>query len=357
MAKIAVIHHDDFRKYDLGPNHPFRGNRYECLGEVFGHESIKSRKADITFVRPKPADDQWIRMAHGEDYIDFIEALDSEGGTLTLDTPVPPGLYQVAKLFAGANILAGRLIAEDIFRRVIVLGLGAHHAGYDFGGGFSMINDIAVMIEYLRENYGIKKIALFDFDAHCGDGTQDIYYRDSGVLCFDFHQDPLTIFPGRGFPYQIGLGEGKGYTVNMPFPQASTDRDLMLAFSEICLPIAQEFQPEVIVANGGLDAHYGDPISGLNLSSKGYFTLLNEIGNLAKQVCQDKMMLILGGSYDARIVPVGWLASVSSMIEIEDVAFEEPLDAPEYSEAASAAAAEMIETVRQIHKTYWRSLD
>ena len=88
-------------------------------------------------------------------------ALDSEGGTLTLDTPVPAGLYSVAKLFAGANILAGRLIAEDIFKRVVVLGLGAHHAGYDFGGGFCMITDIAVMIEYLRENYGIKKIAIF----------------------------------------------------------------------------------------------------------------------------------------------------------------------------------------------------
>ncbi len=356
MAKLAVIHHDDFRKYDLGPNHPFRGNRYDCLAQVFSHESITERKGDITFVRPKPADDRWIRLAHGEDYIDFLEALDNDGGTLTLDTPVPAGLYSVAKLFAGANILAGRLIAEDIFSRVIVLGLGAHHAGYDFGGGFCLINDIAVMIEYLRENCGIKKIALFDFDAHCGDGTQDIYYDDSDILCFDFHQDPMTIFPGRGFPYQIGLGEGKGYTVNMPFPIGSVDTDLLRAFNEICLPIAREFQPEIIVANGGLDAHYGDPISGLNLSSTGYFTLFNEIGSLAKQVCEDKMILILGGSYDTRIVPVGWLASISAMIGIEEVALEEPLAPPEYSETASAAAALMIETVKQVQRTYWRSL-
>lgn len=357
MAKIAVIHHDDFRKYDLGPNHPFRGNRYDCLAQVLRHESIKERKDDITFVRPKPADDRWIKLAHGGDYIEFLEDLDSDGGTLTLDTPVPAGLYSVAKLFAGANILAGRLIAEEIFRRVLVLGLGAHHAGYDFGGGFCLINDIAVMIEYLRENYGIKKIALFDFDAHCGDGTQDIYYNDNNILCFDFHQDPMTIFPGKGFPYQIGLGEGKGYTVNMPFPTGSMDNDFIRAFNEICLPIAEEFQPELIVANGGLDAHHGDPISGLSLSSKGYFTLFNLIGKMAEQLCQDKMILILGGSYETRIVPVGWLASISAMIGIEEVHLEEPTAAPEHSETASAEAAHMIATVKQVQKTYWRSLE
>ena len=356
MAKLAIIYHDDFRDYDLGPDHPFRGNRYDRLPQVLKYEGIAAKKAEITFLRPKPAPDEAIRWAHGDDYIDFIESLDRDGGTLTLDTPVPPGLYGVAKLFSGANILAGRLLAEGFFRRVLVLGLGAHHAGYDFGGGFCLINDIAVMIEHLRKNYGTKRIALFDFDAHCGNGTQDIYYDDPAVLCFDFHQDPLTFFPGSGFAYQIGLGEGKGYTVNLPFPPGSADEDFLLAFNEICLPLVQEFQPEIIVANGGLDAHFADPLSGLNLSARGFFRLLTAIGNLAKQVCGDHLILILGGSYDSRIVPVGWLAAISAMLDLEEVHLEEPLAAPAPSATAGILAAQMIRTVKQIQKSYWRGL-
>lgn len=261
--KTAIIYHDDFRKYDFGPKHPFRGDRYNHLPEVFGHEAIASHKSDVTFVKPKPAKDENIRAVHGEDYLNFIERMDERGVLLTLDTPIPPGLYRIAKLFAGANILAGRLVAEEIFKRVIVLGLGAHHAGYDFGGGFCMINDIAVMIEYLRHNYNLKRIMTIDYDAHCGEGTQDIYYHSPDVLCLDLHQDPMTLFPGKGFAYQIGLGKGKGYTVNIPLPQGSSDEDYILAFNEIFLPIATEFQPEIIIANGGLDAHFADPLSQL----------------------------------------------------------------------------------------------
>jgi acetoin utilization protein AcuC len=356
MAKIAVIYHDDFCKYALGPTHPFTGKRYDHLGEVFGHGAIMARKEDITFLRPKPAEDKAIRSVHGDDYIDFIESLNSDGGILTLDTPVPAGLYSTAKLFAGANILAGRLIAEGFFRRVLVLGLGAHHAGYDFGGGFCIINDIAVMIEYLRKAYGTRRVALFDFDAHCGNGTQDIYYGDPGVLCFDFHQDPLTFFPGSGYDYQIGAEQGKGFTVNLPFPEGSAEEDFLLAFHEVCVPVVEEYKPEILVAVGSLDAHYGDPLSGLHVSNKGFFRLLSAIGDLAKQVCEDKFIVILGGSYDSRIIPGGWLAIVSALLEIQDVELAEAIKAPVPSDTASTIAAHMIKRVKNIQKAYWKDL-
>lgn len=121
--KTAIIYHDDFRRYDFGPNHPFRGDRYDHLPEVFEHEAIAGKKSDITIIKPKSAEDEYIRAVHGEDYLNFIEGIDKKGGMITLDTPIPPGLYKIAKLFAGANILAGRVIAEEIFKRVIVLGL------------------------------------------------------------------------------------------------------------------------------------------------------------------------------------------------------------------------------------------
>ena len=351
--KTAVIFHEDFRKYDLGPNHPLRGDRYNHLPEVFGNDAIAARKSNITFIKPKPAADEFIGAVHGEDYLRFIEMMNKSGGALTLDTPIPPGLYSIAKLFAGANILAGRLIAEDLFRRVVVLGLGSHHAGYDFGGGFCMINDIAVMIEYLRNNYNIKRIMTIDYDAHCGEGTQDIYYHDPDVLCLDLHQDPMTLFPGKGFAYQVGLGKGKGYTVNIPLPQGSSDEHFITAFNKICIPIATQFQPEIIIANGGLDAHFADPLSQLNLSLEGYFRLMTSIVNLSQQLCDNKLILIVGGGYGLGAVPSGWVAMISAMIGIDKIEITEPVEPPEHSEVAEKQAMEMIRNVKRIQKTYW----
>lgn len=354
--KTAVIYHEDFRKYDLGPNHPLRGDRYRHIPEVFENDAIKTKQSDIAFIKPKPAADEFVDAVHGEDYLRYIKKMNENGGSLSPDTPIPPGLYDVAKLFAGANILGGRLIAEDISRRVIVLGLGAHHAGYDFGGGFCMINDIAVMIEYLRKHYNIKRIMTIDYDAHCGEGTQDIYYRDPDVLCLDFHQDPMTLFPGKGFAYQIGLGKGKGRTINMPFPPASSDQDYTLAFNEICVPIAAEFQPDIIVANGGLDAHFADPLSQVNLSLKGYFRLMTSIVKLSHQLSNDRLILIMGGGFGPGAVPSGWITMISAMLDIEEVNISDPVEPPGYSEEAGKQSRDMIRKVKMIQKTYWKNL-
>lgn len=293
---------------------------------------------------------------HGADYIDFIESLNKRGGPLTVDTPIPPGLYNIARIFAGANILAGKLVAEDSYRRVVVLGLGGHHAGYDFGGGFCLINDIAIMVEYLRNHYRINKFMLIDYDAHCGDGTQDIYYYDPNILCLDFHQDPLTLFPGKGFSEQIGLKSGKGYTVNIPFPPGASDRDYLSVFNDIFIPIATEFRPEIIIANGSLDAHFSDPMCQLNLSLKGYFEIMSSIVSLSKQLCDGQVILILGGGYEPRVIPLGWVAMISAMFEIKEIDLPEPVKPPEHSEAVRKQVNDMISRVKKIHAKYWKRL-
>lgn len=356
IIKTAIIYHEDFRKYDFGSHHPFRGSRYQSILQVIGHEAIKAKSSELTFVKPKPAPDEEIRAVHGADYIDFLESLNEKGGILTLDTPIRPGLYNIAKLFAGANILAGRLIAENIFQRAVVLGLGAHHAGFDFGGGFCLINDIAVMIEYLRSHCRIKKILVIDYDAHCGDGTQNIYYYDPHVLCLDFHQDPLSLYPGKGFPEQIGLKGGKGYTVNIAFPPGASDNDYIRVFNEIFVPIAIEFHPEIIVANGGLDAHFLDPLSQLSLSLRGYFQIMSAIVTLSKQICNGKVILILGGGYEPRVLALGWLAMIAAMLEVKEIDLPEPVQPPVSSGVVSKQVNDMIGRVKKIQKKYWKYL-
>lgn len=351
--KTAIIYHEDFSKYDFGPNHPFRGSRYRHISRVFSHQAVAAKSQAITFVRPKPAADEEIRRVHGADYIDLAVSLNEKGGLRTLDTPVRPGMYDLARLFAGANILAGRLITGGVFNRAIVLGLGAHHAGFDYGGGFCIINDIAVMVEYLRKHCGVKKILIFDYDAHCGDGTQNIYYRDPDVLVVDFHQDPLSLFPFKGFPAQIGLAGGKGRTVNVAFPPGAADGDYIAAFNEIAVPVCEQFQPEIIIANGALDAHFLDPMSRLNLSLQGYYWIAAALVELAKRVCGGKMMLIMGGSYEEKVLPAGWLAMISAVLEIRDIDLPEAAGPPSPSQAVSGQVNEMIGKVKKIHRKYW----
>ncbi|GAB6906704.1 conserved hypothetical protein [Desulfosarcina cetonica] len=354
--KTAIVFHDDFRKYALGSDHPFTGERYKHLPEVFGHKDLSARKSEITFMRPKPADEACIEAVHGEQYLGFIRGINETGGMITLDTPIPPGLYDIARLFAGANILAGRLIAENMVRRVVVPGLGAHHAGYDFGGGFCMINDIAVMIEYLRKYYPVQKIMAIDYDAHCGDGTQDIYYDCPDVLCVDLHQDPMTLFPGKGFAYQIGVDAGQGHTINLPMPPGASDEDFMRAFQEVILPVAMDFAPDLIVANGGLDAHVDDPLSQLRLSINGFQQMMRSIADLSQKVCDSRLILILGGGYNPKVVPAAWTAMISAMLGGPKSNVTASTAPPAFDPAIGRQVGEMVQEVKRIQRPYWPCL-
>jgi len=113
----------------------------------------------------------------------------------------------------GGAIEAGRAIYEGEINRAVALGNGYHHAGRNYGGGFCLFNDIAMLVEYLRKK--LKRILILDYDVHFGNGTSDIYFSDPHILFISLHQDPRTIYPGTGFIEQIGRGEGEGYNVNV----------------------------------------------------------------------------------------------------------------------------------------------
>ncbi len=356
MKKKALIYHSDFRKYEFGPDHPLKGDRYKELTEVFASSHIQRQKGDLTFVKPKPATSEDVKLVHSSDYIRLVETLNDKGGFLSRDTPFHPGLYDTARLFAGAEILAGRLVVENLFQRAIVLGGVGHHAGYDFGGGFCIINDMAIAVEYLRRNYNQSKILILDVDAHCGNGTQNIYYDSSNVLCIDMHEDPLSLYPGTGFPEQIGLKKGKGYTVNIPFPPGSGDEDYMCAFDKICKPIILEFQPQIIFVFGGADTHFADPLTHLNLTLTGIYDLMKLISGLADDTCGGKVVLSLGASFAPKILNPSWQVMISAMLGIQDVKSSEPYEIPEKVKRIHDLVQQMISRVINIQKKYWKNL-
>jgi len=150
-----------------------------------------------------------------------------------------------------------------------------HHAMRVVHGarGFCNINIEAIMIEYIRQAYGVKKVAIVDTDCHHGDGTQDIYWHDPNTLFISIHQDGRTLYPGSGFPHELGGPTAIGYTLNYPLPPNTSEEGFLYTIEQVILPILKEFQPEIIVNSAGQDNHFSDPITNMNFSAQGYARL------------------------------------------------------------------------------------
>ena len=179
---------------------------------------------------------------------------------------------------AGGAIKAARMVMEKrVDRAFALVRPPGHHAMKSVHGnrGFCNINNEAIMIEYMRDRYGVRKIAVVDTDCHHGDGTQDIYWNDPGVLYISIHQDGRTLYPGSGHVDEFGGPGAAGKTVNIPLPPRTGDEGILYAIDEMVLPIIRDFGPEIIVNSAGQDNHYTDPITNMNFSARGY-AMLNE---------------------------------------------------------------------------------
>jgi hypothetical protein len=139
--------------------------------------------------------------------------------------------------------------------------------------GFCNVNIEAIMIEYLRKAYGVKKVAIVDTDCHHGDGTQDIYWHDPNTLFISIHQDGRTLYPGSGSVNELGGPNAAGTTINIPLPPHTSDEGFLYVVKEVVLPILNDFQPELVVNSAGQDNHYSDPITDMNFTARGYAEL------------------------------------------------------------------------------------
>jgi acetoin utilization deacetylase AcuC-like enzyme len=150
-----------------------------------------------------------------------------------------------------------------------------HHAHRVVHGarGFCNVNIEAIMIEYLREAYGVKKVAIVDTDCHHGDGTQDIYWHDPNTLFISIHQDGRTLYPGSGSLNELGGPNAAGTTINIPLPPHTSDQGFLYVVKEVVLPILNAFQPELVVNSAGQDNHYSDPITDMSFTARGYAEL------------------------------------------------------------------------------------
>jgi len=175
----------------------------------------------------------------------------------------------------GAKTIGMAVMDKKIEHGFALVRPPGHHAMRVVHGarGFCNINIEAIMIEFLRRAYGIKRVAVVDTDCHHGDGTQDIYWHDPHTLFISIHQDGRTLYPGSGFLDEMGGPNATGTTVNIPLPPNTSEEGFLHVMENVVLPILDDFKPQLVVNSAGQDNHYSDPITNMNFSAQGYARL------------------------------------------------------------------------------------
>jgi len=347
--------HEKFRLYDLGEGHPFRGDRFANTMRFFESQGLLGL-SEIFLVEPQPASKEDLLRVHDESYVDLIFRLAKESKPYDIETPVSPEILKGALLIVGGALECSKAVYEGKVKRAVSLGGGYHHAGRNYGGGFCLFNDIAVLVEYLRANYDVKRFLILDYDVHFGNGTSDIYYRDPTVLYISLHQDPCTIYPGTGFVWQIGEGKGEGYNVNVPLPPRTGDSTYLHALNEILVPLAEEFKPEIIIANGGSDSHFADMLGDLSLTIKGFFEISRLIKETAERVCGGKLVLMPGSGYNPKVLPLCWYALVAGVVGLEEIDVKDPYNPPQEPPFCRKKVESTIDKLKSLLKKKWACL-
>ncbi|MBS7633114.1 histone deacetylase [Candidatus Bathyarchaeota archaeon] len=350
--KVAIAFHEKMRQYDLGEGHPYRGDRFENAIAFFKSQGLFSLPS-VLEIKPQPASQEDLLRVHEKTYVERIFRLAEEGRAYDFETPVSEKILEAALLVTGAALDCGRYVFEGKVQRAVALGGGYHHAGRGYGGGFCLFNDIAVLIEFLRAKYGLKRFLVLDYDVHFGNGTSDIYYGDPSVLYISVHQDPCTLYPGKGFIHEVGEGAGEGFNVNLPMPPGTGDGSYLYALEEVFVPLAEEFKPNVIIGNGGSDPHFADSLGDLNLSTQGFFRLSSLIRETAERVCGGRLVLMVGSGYNPLVLPPCWYALVAGVVGLKEIAVEEQFPIQQEPLHCRRVVEKTVDELKRLLRKYW----
>jgi acetoin utilization deacetylase AcuC-like enzyme len=295
---MYIIYDDFYLKHSNGPSHPENENRLIAIKEALDRWEFRDK---IIFKKPSPAENIQIEMVHDRYYIQQIMDLSVKGSISYLDpdTGVTEYTYKCALLAAGGCFKGLDLIfgpkAECSSFFAVVRPPG-HHASRDRGSGFCIFNNVALSARYAQKKWNVKKLVIIDFDAHHGNGTQEIFYDDCSVFYISFHQYPH--YPGTGYYSEIGKGRGKGFNMNFPFKSQTDDADYLAAMRDIVIPVIERFEPELFLVSAGYDSHLLDPLSSLNLIEESYYKIMCVISYLSCRYSEGKIGVVLEGGYD-----------------------------------------------------------
>jgi len=313
MNNSAIVYSEKYLEHELGPNHPETPERLRSIiSSIRGEEGLEKR---LDFLGPIKASRQEVKDVHYSDYVDKIEELSKEGERLDLDTPVCHDTFDLSLLSAGGAIKLTQSVAKGDYSNGFSLNRPpGHHATKEKGGGFCYFNNIAIAAEKLLKDDDFNRVMIFDFDAHHGNGTQDIFYGTDDVMFMSFHQSGKTLYPESGFPEEIGRGKGEGYTFNVPFSPGAGNKQYYSGLKRFFEPVIEQYNPDMLIISAGFDADFRDPLTRLELSSIGYERIGDFLLSKANELCDGKISFVLEGGYKVRASSISVTKIVKSLI-------------------------------------------
>ena len=316
---VAVFYDERFMEYDLGAENPLHPERILLHYELSKHLGLLSAPG-MSEPSVKLATEEQLKLVHTPEYIKQIQMLSAREGYSSLDrgdTFAFPNAYDITRVKVGASLSAVDVVMKGEADHSWNPGGGLHHAHADRASGFCIFNDVAIACRYLQRHYNQKRILYLDIDVHHGDGVQEVFYDDPGVLTLSIHETGRILFPQSGFTNETGVGEGLGYSVNLPLPPYVQDHQYLEAFEAVVPPIIEAYKPEVIVMQTGVDTHFQDHMGHLILTTRTFDALGERIHQLAHQYARGNLVAIGGGGYSYLSVPRCWTIFLAKIAGFE----------------------------------------
>ena len=297
-ATITLVTTPRFADHDIrGDEHPEVAARLQCISDRLQAGRLAPL---LRYVEPTEAARQWLLTFHSEAWLFRFEEEVLSGRSCIghQDNQVCYESFAVAQLAAGAGINGVDLVegggSGPVFCAVRPPG---HHAEPSLPLGFCFLNNCVIAARYWQQRYGRRRVCIFDFDAHHGNGIQTAFEEDLEALYISIHEHPSFSFPGTGYAEETGRGGGEGSLLNIPLQPGAGDRQFLAALDNQVAERIARFRPEALIIAAGFDGHQEDDMSGLNYSTALYQTLGERIGVWAREHAGSRVLSILEGGY------------------------------------------------------------
>lgn len=349
MPSIGLLYDPAVLDHLPPGGHPERPARVRETWTLLERSGILER---LTRLPVHPATAAELARIHTPDYLSFVQQVAEEGGGYldVRDTIASPGSWKAATAAAGAAVGAvDAVISGKVNAAFALVRPPGHHASADRAMGFCLLNNAAIAAAHAVVAHGLSRVLLVDFDVHHGNGTQDIFWETDQVLYFSTHQSPA--YPHTGCWDEVGFGRGQGYTVNVPLPPGVGDMGFLQVFDRILGPLADRYQPEIVLVSAGYDAHWRNDafVKGIQeqMTVTGLASLSARLQAIADRHCSGKIVGILEGGYDLEALAYGVLGTLRVWLGDQDI--EDPLGASASATTEPDVTA-LLDQVRQTHQ-------